>query len=283
MEAGGQMLPGKEWEPMRILGTIQTMLLCSVMAAVPLCAQAPAKAEDPTAKNAAQARALLDQMVTALGGDAWLGMKNREIRGTTAAFYQGKPSSGTTEFWEFHAWPEHDRIEITKHRDYVQLYVGRDGWEVIYSGKKELPKEQLEDYLRRRDHSIETVVKVWLKDPRTLLLYGGQQLAGRHLADEVTLISANNETVTIDLDAQTHLPLKRTFTWRDPVYHDKDEDSEEYADYHVLDGFPTAYNVTRSRNGELVNERFILGAKYNQELPADFWDVDAIAQRIVKK
>jgi hypothetical protein len=265
-----------------LVRTVSLLVFCFVAAGA-ASAQSGSPSTDPTAKNAAQARELLDAMVKALGGDAWLQMKNREIHGTTAAFYQGKPSSGTTEFWEFHAWPERDRLEVTKHRDYVQLFVGRDGWEIIYSGKKELPKEQLEDYLRRRDHSIETVVKVWLKDPRTMLLYDGQQLAGRHLADEVTLITANNDSVTIDMDSQTHLPLKRSFTWRDPVYHDKDEDTEEYADYHLVDGLPTAYNVTRSRNGELVSERFVLGVKYNQEFPADFWDVDATARKIVKR
>ena len=246
-------------------------------------AQAPAKAEDATAKNAQQARAVLDAMVQALGGEGWLQMKNRELDGTTAAFYHGKPSSGTTEYFEFHVWPDHDRIEITKHRDYVQIYTGREGWEVIFSGKKELPKEQVEDYLRRRDHSIETVVKEWLKDPNTILIYEGQQLAERHLADQVTLISAKNDAVTIQMDTQTHLPLKRMFQWRDPLYHDKNEDSEEYADYHMMDGFPTPLNITRYRNGDLVNERFVSKAKYNQELPADMFDVDAAAKRIVKK
>jgi hypothetical protein len=68
-------------------------------------AKAALKADDPTAKNAQQARAVLDAMVVALGGDGWVQMKNRELDGTTAAFYHGKPSSGTTPYWEFHVWP----------------------------------------------------------------------------------------------------------------------------------------------------------------------------------
>ncbi len=71
-------------------------------------------------------------------------------------------------------------------------------------------QEQLDDYLRRRDHSIETAVKVWLKDPKTILVYEGQHLAERHLAEQVTLISAENEAITILMDSQTHLPLRRT-------------------------------------------------------------------------
>jgi hypothetical protein len=239
--------------------------------------------EDASAKNAQQARAALDAMVKALGGEAWLHMQSREMDGRTAAFYQGKPSGATTEYWEFHVWPDKDRIEYTKHRDVVQIYTAREGWEIIYSGKKPLPKEQVDEYLRRRDHSIEMVVKTWLKDPASILIYEGQQLAERHLADQVTVISAQNESVTIQMDSQTHLPLRRTFQWRDPLYKDKNEDAEEYDNYRDVDGFPTPFNVTRFKNGDMVNQRFLFRAHYNQALPADEFNVDATAVRIVKK
>ena len=88
--------------------------------------QAPAQTtEDEGAKNARQARAVLDAMVQALGGDAWLNMKNVERQGQVAAFFHGRPDLGTTEYFEFHQWPDHDRIEYTKHRDVVQFYLGR--------------------------------------------------------------------------------------------------------------------------------------------------------------
>jgi len=239
--------------------------------------------EDASAKNAAQAKAALQAMVKALGGDAWLHMKNREMDGRTAAFYHGKPSGATAEYWEYSAWPDQYRVEYTKHRDVVQIYTGREGWEIIFSGKKQLPQEQVDDFLRRRDHSIETVVKTWMNDPQTILLYEGQQLAERHLAEQVTLISAKNEAVTIQMDMQTHLPLRRTFQWRDPLYKDKNEDAEEYDNYRPVDGFQTPFNTTRFRNGDMVNQRFLFKAIYNQNLPADQFSVDAAAAKIVKK
>jgi hypothetical protein len=239
--------------------------------------------DDASAKNAKQARTALDAMVKALGGDAWLNMKNREMQGQTAAFYHGKPSSGTTLYFEIHEWPDHDRVEFTKHRDVVQIYAGREGWEILYNGKKELPKEQVDDFLRRRDHSIEMVVKTWLKDPNSILIYEGQKLAERHLAEQVTVISAQNEAVTIQMDTQTHLPLSRSFQWRDPLYKDKNEDAEEYDNYRPVDGFPTPFNVTRYKNGDMVNQRFLLKAIYNQTLPADEFNVDAVAIKIKNK
>jgi hypothetical protein len=123
---------------------------------------------------------------------------------------------------------------------------------------------------------------VWLKDPQTILLYEGQKLAERHLADQVTLISSSNEAITIQTDTQTHLPLRRTFEWRDPLYKDKNLDAEEYDDYHVMDGFPTPLTITRFKNDDQIRQYFIVHVKYNQDLPPDLWDVDAVTRKIKK-
>jgi hypothetical protein len=237
---------------------------------------------DDAAKNAQQARQALDAMVQALGGQAWLDMKNQFRQGQIAAFFHGVPNTGTTQYFEYHQWPDHDRVELSKHRDVVQFYLGREGWEVTYRGKKPMDKEILDDYLRRRDHSIETAIKVWLKDPKTILVYEGKRLAERHMAEQVTLISAENESITILMDSQTHLPLRRVFQWRDPVYKDKNTDAEEYDNYRTVEGFPTPYSISRFKNDEMVRQYYITKVSFNQELSADFWNVDATQQRIKK-
>jgi hypothetical protein len=258
------------------------------MVAVPVVvfAQTPdatQQANDEAAKNAHQAREALDAMVQAMGGQAWLDMKNKETEGHVAAFFQGNPDLGTMLTYEYHQWPDHDRIEVTKHRDVVEFFIGREGWEVTYRGKKAMDKELLEDYLRRRDHSIEMVVKQWLKNPNTILIYEGPHMVERREAVQVTVISPNNESVTILMDVSTHLPLRREFQWRDPLYHDKNTDAEEYDDYHTIQGFPTAFTISRFKNGDMVRQYFVTGANYNQTLPGDFWDVDAADARIKKK
>lgn len=240
------------------------------------------QADDPAAQNAKKARAALDAMVKAMGGAAWLNVRNEMWQGHVAAFFHGRPDLGTTELFEFHEWPDKDRIEVTKHRDVVEFYLGRQGWEVTYRGKKAMPQDQLDEFLRRRDHSIEIAMKVWLKDPNTILVYEGQKMAERHLAEQVTLISAKNESITIQMDEQTHLPLRRTFEWRDPVYKDKNLDGEEYDNYHAVDGLPTPFSITRFKNDEITRQYYLDSAKYNQDFPAEFWDVDATARRIKK-
>jgi hypothetical protein len=270
---------------LRLLGRGSEWALALTVALILLAAPAPSRTQTPddaSAQNAQKARKALDAMVQAMGGQAWLDMKNEMQQGHVAAFYHGQPDLGTTDVWQFHQWPDRDRAEVTKHRDVVELYLGRQGWEVTYRGKKPMQKDLLEDYLRRRDHSIETAVKVWMKDPNTILVYEGQAMAERHMAEQVTLISPQNESITIQMDEQTHLPLKRTFQWRDPLYKDKNTDTEEYDDYHTIEGLPTAFSITRLRNDEMVRQYYVTKVEYNRDLLTDFWNVDTAAQHIKK-
>jgi hypothetical protein len=263
------------------IGKLLTVIVAVLLLALPHSMRTQT-GDDEGAKNAAKARAALDAMVKAMGGSAWMNIQNQMRQGHIAAFFQGNPDLGTEETFEYHQWPDHDRIEVTKHRDVVEFFLGRQGWEVTYRGKHALDKDILDDYLRRRDHSIETAVKVWMKEPNTILLYEGQHMAERHLAEQVTLISPQNEAITILMDEQTHLPLQRSFEWRDPVYKDKNIDTEEYDDYHVIDGFQTPFTITRLKNGDTVRQYYVTHVSFNENLPADFWDVDAAARRIKK-
>jgi hypothetical protein len=243
----------------------------------PLSAQ-----NDDAAANQKKAKATLDAMVVALGGQRWLTLVSSMAQGRTSGFYQGKPTGATADFYEFQKYPDQTRVELGKKRDVVNIISGDQAWEITYRGKKEIPKDQLQELLRRRDHSIRTVVTTWLNDPKTILIYGGQNLVERHLADQITLISANNDNVTIQTDAETHLPLRRSYQWRDPVFKDKNTDAEEYDDYHTIDGLPTAFTITRYHNDDMTNQRFFYRAAYNIPLTPDMFNPDQTAAKIRK-
>ena len=243
----------------------------------------PLGAQDADADaNQKKARATLDAMVAALGGQRWLTLTSRMQQGRTSGFYQGKPTGATSEFYEIQKFPDQTRIELGKKRDVLEIISGDQAWEVTYKGKKELPKDQVHELLRRRNHSIETAMRVWLKDPRTVLIYGGQNLVERHLADQTTLINSENDSITIQSDAETHLPLRRSYQWRDPLYKDKNTDAEEYDDYHVVEGLPTAYTLTRYHNGDMTNQRFLFHAAYDVPLTPDMFNPDQAAAKIKK-
>jgi hypothetical protein len=243
----------------------------------------PIGAQDQDAMaNQKKARATLDAMVAALGGQRWLSLVSTMQQGRTSGFYQGKPTGATSEFYEIQKFPDLTRIELGKKRDVVEIIAGDKAWEVTYKGKKELPPDQVQELLRRRNHSIRTAITLWLNAPGTILIYNGQELVERHLADKTTLINSENDSITIETDAETHLPLRRSYQWRDPLYKDKNNDAEEYDNYQPVEGLPTAYTLTRFHNDDMTNQRFLFRAGYNLDLPPDMFNPDQAAAKIKK-
>jgi len=85
----------------------------------------------------------------------------------------------------------------------------------------------------------------------------------------VTLISGANEAVTILMDAESTLPLRRSFEWRDRFYKDMSLDAEEYDNYHDRWSSHGVY-ITRYKNGDITRQYFLVHVTYNEDLPADF-------------
>ena len=256
---------------------------------------ATAQANEKIDESDQKARALLAQMVTALGGDRWLNMKSAYFEGRTSGFFQGKPTGAVADFFDLRTpvQPQlpppdklgQERIELTKKHDVVSIFTSdasgaNQAWEITYRGKRALPEDQAGEYFRRRDHSVEIVVKIWLKDPGAVLISEGQRMAERHLTDQVTLISSSNDSITLQLDTGTHLPLRRIFQWRDPVYKDKNEEVEEYDDYHLIDGVQTPFTTTRFHNSDMTNQRFLYRAAYDKPVSPGSFDPDATAAKI---
>ena len=244
---------------------------------------APASPEEDASSK--KARAALDAMVVALGGNQWLNVQNSHVEGRIAGFFQGKPTGATVRYWDWRT-PDAERIDLSEGKNdkhnWTQIFIGKNCWEITFRGKLPIPKEQCAEAIRRHDHSIETAVSVWMKNPTTVLMYEGQSLAERHLAQQVTLLNADNDSITIQIDAMTHLPLRRTYYWRDPLYKDKNEETEEYDDYHSLDGIQTPFTITRLHNGDMTAQRFLFKASYNVTLPPAAFDADAEAARLHK-
>jgi hypothetical protein len=246
---------------------------------------APASAT-PGQSDTDRGRQLIDQMVTALGGEMWLNRATIQLDGRTSSFFHGEPNPYITEYHEQRrlpapGQPEADRIgfltdrgmiEPGKKIDVVQIWIAGNGTEITFKGQIALPKEQVEDYYRRRAHSIEDVVHNWLKAPGVMVVSEGTVMVVRRLADRVTVLTADNDAVTLDLDATTHLPLRRTFRWRNTQFNDHDEESETYDDYHTIQGLPTPLTITRYHNGEMSNQRFLTRVVYNLPLDPSLFD-----------
>ena len=230
---------------------------------------------------------LIDEMYKALGGDTWLNKKTEYIEGQTAPFFQGQPSGGVQRFVEFKKFsptqPELARVEFVTYRGMIEpgtvrqvahLWTLDQGYEFTFKGRTVLPEKQVTDYLRRRAHSLEEIMRVWLREPGVIVIFEGVGTRDRRPIDKVSILAANNDTVTIELEQDTHLPLQRGFEWRNTEFKDHDLDEEVYGDWKLFNGIATPMNIERYRNGEMVDQTFYKKVQFNQPQDDSLFDKD---------
>ena len=223
-------------------------------------------------ENSRKARAIVNQAIEALGGQNYLNIRDREQQGRTYSMHHGQQTSNGVLFWSFSEFPDKERVELTKERDVAELYVGNKGYEITYKGAHPIEEKDLTDYMRRRRYSLDIVLRSWVNDPTVVLLYEGAATAAQHPAQQVTLINAKDESVTLYFDTDTHLPVKKSFTWRDPVDRQKNLEEEIYENYRQVSGVMAPYNVTRYFNGDMAGERFMFNVTINQGLNQSMFD-----------
>lgn len=274
----------RKWKWLLVVG-----LAVSWPGSVTTCAHAQASAipsaqQPPEAPGENRGRKLMDYMVAALGGDAWTGRKDWSESGKGATFYKGQANPYVVEFEEYYrAQPFGERVVIvskmgvfipTSKRDIAEVWTEDNGYEITYRGKKELPKEDVAEYKLRRKHALDVVVRDWLKESGVLVTYEGTDMVDRRLADKVSVLTASNDAVVLELDETTHLPLSLTFESRNPTYHDLDTYVEQFDDYHPIQGIMTPLTITRLKNGDMVSQRFLTKVTYNNNLAADLFNPD---------
>ena len=231
-----------------------------------------AQSSNPADENSRKAKGLIEQAIAALGGKTYLNIRDREQQGRGYGFHHGRAEGGGNVFWDFIEFPDKERVEITKERDIAQLYVGNKGWEITFKGPHPLDPKDLDQYLRRRHFSLDSVLRSWLNAPGVILLYEGNSIAAQHPAQRVTLINAQNESITLYFDEDTHLPVKKSFEWRDPVDRQKNQEEEIYENYRSVSGIMAPFNVTRYFNGDMASQRFFNSVTINQGLDAAMFD-----------
>lgn len=261
-----------------------------------------AQTGDKTGAATDRGRKLVDEAIAALGGDKWLNRTNWLQVGQTTTFYKSAPNPYVSGFEEYiRAQPYGRRVvvvsetprilpqlilgtpSVSHSKDVSLVYTPDDAFEVTFRGKKELPKDELEDYRRSQKYRLDVILRDWANRPGTIISYEGTEMVERRLADRVSILTPDNQTAILELQEGTHLPLSRTVIYRDPLYKDQDTDVEQYDNYQPFDGIETPMTITRLHNGDMVAQRFITKIQYNLQLSDDVFDPDRPLGKKIKK
>jgi hypothetical protein len=246
-----------------------SILVFTAMAA----AQTTAPALPIDQQNAAKARALLEQAIEALGGNAYLNIEDMTQQGRTYSFHHGEPTGAGGLFWRFYRFPDKERIELTKKRDVIYVYRGDQGFEITYKGVRADDAKTVTDIMRRRNYSLDWVLRRWLHEPGMALFYDGPKVAAQKDVQQVTLMNTRDQAVILFLDSSTHLPVKKSFSWRDPTDKERNIEEEIYDNYRPVEGVMTPFSITRFYNGDMAGQRFLNSVSYNTGLSDSLFNV----------
>jgi hypothetical protein len=267
------------------------LLLCALGAAQTPPTPPPASAAQPAIKlndsdNARKARAVLDQTIETLGGDWYLTYQDKEETGRYYPLYHGRTESTGIPYRYYVEYPDKDRFEVLHQKDIhvlpgsidvghvktnkaesVLIHNGDKGYETTYKGTAAQDKLDLENYLRRRQHSIEYIFRKWIRDPNVAMFYDGPSVVDGKETEGITLLNSQDDSVSVYLDQNTHYPVKISYSWRDPKDKQKNVEDEVYDSYKLVQGIWTPHSITRYFNGETSQQRFVNTASYNLKLP----------------
>ncbi len=255
---------------------------CSLLAIVATLAP-PAPAQAPQVllpeQSAAKAKELLQQTIQALGGEAYLNVRDANCTGRFALFGHTGELTGYAPFREMAKLPDKDRTEYSKKANIIDVFNGNQGWTLDRGGVQEASASAVEDFQEGVKKDIDHLLRYRLKEEGMIFRYGGGDIVDLKQVDWVEIVDRDRRTFRIAIDRQTHLPFRAVVITRNPTTRERNEEVNYFSSYHPLQGVQTPFQIERERNGFKVYQVFYTSCQYNTGLADDLFTRASLEKR----
>jgi len=213
-----------------------------------------------------KARDLLKKAVEAMGGEAYLKIKDVQ---RTGKFYQFSKDDlrGAVPFQSFDKFPLKQRFEMGKKGEITNINDGDDGWKVEYKVVKNQSPEEMTLYKAGVKHSLENILRERIDEEGMKFRYLGKSRMDLGEVECVQLIDKDNDRVKICLNASNFLPAKMEF--KSPGFGKRwpTDDERIFYNYHEVQNVQIPFSTVRLSNGYKSSEFHLSEVKLNQGLP----------------
>jgi len=239
--------------------------------------------------SAAKAKQVLNQLVSAMGGDAYLQARESYCEGKLAHFEHNGDLSGYTFFYDYWHFPDKNRTEYKingakggllgvligqipfKGGTIIELYNGDEGWTMDKSGVSEQPATNVTDFKEQTRRDIDNVLRFRLKDEGMVFRYGGQDLIDMKPVEWVEMVDREDRTFRLAVLQSSHLLARTVVITRDESTRERTEEVTAYGNYHMMGQVMAALQVERRRDGRRLFQAFFETCSFDQHFPADFF------------
>ena len=283
---------------------LRTALCAAMILGLLLAWERPAMAAPPgqemlPEQSAARAKQVLQQVINALGGQAFLNVRDTECDGRVAQFGSNNELMGFTMFRDMWVLPDKNRTEyiakshntittflmgvddlsITHGGLMVTVFDGDHGWLLDKGGVSDQPEDSIATFNEQVKSGLNNMLRLRMNQPGVEAQYGGTDLIDMKEAEWIDFTDRDHRDLRVAVDKNTHLPLRWVVETRDPETRERTEVITSYGQYQVFDGVKTPLNVVRARNERNISQTFLTACKYNSDLATQLFTRGSLEQR----
>jgi hypothetical protein len=229
-------------------------------------------------QRVAKAREILSQLTDALGGPAYLEVRERECDGRRAQFGHAGELMGFIDIKDYWRYPDKHRTDYSKKGNIIDAFDGNQGWTMDRAGVSEEPARAISDFATTVKYNVDNVLRVGLKDPTLNLNYAGQGIVDMRPVDWVE-ISDDQRTLRLGVDRSSHLLLHSVMTSVDENTQERAQETTIYTNYQRKGGVMVALQISRERNGQRYYQAFYDTCTFDPHLPEDMFSKAALEKR----
>jgi hypothetical protein len=230
-------------------------------------------------QSAAKAKQILQQLTDALGGAAYLQVRESDCEGRLARFGHNEELNGFTNFKDYWSYPDKNRTDYTKKGVIINLYNGDRGWTLDRGGVSELPAPAVADFQELAKKDINNLLRLRVKEPGMVFRYGGQDIVDLKTVDWVEITDPEQRTFRLGVDRSSHLFVRTMIITEDQTTRERSTETSIYSNFQLLDGVRTPLQITSDRDGRRISQVFFTSCKYNPGFPGDFFTKAALEKR----
>jgi len=250
-----------------------------------ILAAAPAFVRAQTVQE--KGRKLIAEAQQALGGDKFMGMRDRVEEGRAFSYYRERLTGLDVARIETmysdlsKGIKQRERHIFGKKQEYSVVFSGDGkGWDVSFRGAKPMEEEVVKAWEESLLRNPMYILRCRTAEPGIIFERRGQEVFDNQSVEIVDVTDSENREIAIYISASTKLPI-RGYSRRQNL-KDKgwDEQDTRYSKFRLSDGVMWPWAISRSRNGERNFELYSNEVHINSGLPSSNFEIGPDAKMV---
>jgi len=228
--------------------------------------------------NQERGKRVINEALSALGGEKFLGMQDRVEFGRAYSFYREELSglSFAKIYTRYLTRPEppvpgflgvRERQAFGKKEDSSVLFNENDAFEITFRGARKIPAEQYDRFRESTFRNVFYILRQRMGEPGLIFESRGSDVVDNQPVERVDITDHDNRVITVDFQVSTKLPVRQVTVRRDPKTNERIEEVSRFTKFRdVGGGVMWPFVMQRVRDGEKIFEIFSESVTINQGL-----------------